>query len=106
MVRDDGPGFSDSALDSATKRFWRDDPARSGAGTGLALIVRSIVERHGGTIALRNDAGDAGAVVELDAYSFCCNVRVSCAGAIPNSSLAFGATPLTMLVIAAVPRPM
>jgi two-component system, OmpR family, sensor kinase len=66
VVRDDGPGFSDSALDSATKRFWRDDPARSGAGTGLGLaIVRSIVERHGGTIALSNDAGDTGAVVEL-----------------------------------------
>jgi signal transduction histidine kinase len=57
-VSDDGPGFSDGALRDATSRFWRDDPARSGAGTGLGLaIARSIVERHQGTIALRNAAG-------------------------------------------------
>jgi signal transduction histidine kinase len=62
-VADDGPGFSAAALDQATRRFWRDDPARSGAGTGLGLsIVRSIVERYHGTIELRNAPG-GGAIV-------------------------------------------
>jgi signal transduction histidine kinase len=65
-VSDDGPGFSAAALREATGRFWRDDPARSGAGTGLGLaIVRSAVERHHGTIALRNGAAGVGAVVVL-----------------------------------------
>jgi two-component system OmpR family sensor kinase len=65
-VRDDGPGFSDAALREATSRFWRDDPSRSGEGTGLGLaIARTIIERHGGTIELRNAADGAGAVVVL-----------------------------------------
>jgi signal transduction histidine kinase len=65
-VSDDGPGFSEVALREATGRFWRDDPARSGNGTGLGLaIARSIVERHQGTIALRNAAAGTGAVVVL-----------------------------------------
>jgi signal transduction histidine kinase len=65
-VSDDGPGFSESAMQEATNRFWRDDPARSGEGTGLGLaIARSIVERHNGTIALRNAVEGTGAVVVL-----------------------------------------
>jgi signal transduction histidine kinase len=65
-VSDDGPGFSDRGLHEATRRFWREDPARSGEGTGLGLaIARSIVERHNGTIALHNVAGGGGAVVVL-----------------------------------------
>jgi two-component system, OmpR family, sensor kinase len=65
-VSDDGAGFSDGALLDATSRFWRDDPARSGDGTGLGLaIARSIIERHGGTIALRNATDGSGAVVLL-----------------------------------------
>jgi signal transduction histidine kinase len=63
-VSDDGPGFSDGALRKATSRFWRDDPARSGPGTGLGLaIARSIVERHAGTIELRNAQDGDGAIV-------------------------------------------
>jgi two-component system OmpR family sensor kinase len=70
-VTDDGPGFSVDALREATGRFWRDDPSRSGAGTGLGLaIVRSTVERHSGTIALRNAANGTGAVVILTVPAF------------------------------------
>jgi signal transduction histidine kinase len=64
LVRDGGTGFSPAALREGTQRFWRDDPARSGAGMGLGLaIVAAVAERHGGTIALRNDPN--GGVVEI-----------------------------------------
>jgi signal transduction histidine kinase len=71
IVADDGPGFSSDALEHATERFWRDDPARErrikNGGTGLGLsIARAIVEASGGTIRLTNGAsGGAVVVVEL-----------------------------------------
>jgi signal transduction histidine kinase len=66
IVRDNGPGFSATGLQEATTRFWRENVARSGAGTGLGLsIVRAIIERHAGSIALRNVPDGTGAVVEL-----------------------------------------
>jgi len=74
VVADDGPGFSDAALDHATERFWRDDPARgradgngeaSGSGLGLS-IAAAIVQSAGGTLTLTNRReGGASAVVEL-----------------------------------------
>jgi signal transduction histidine kinase len=74
-VEDDGPGFSPEALEHATERFWRDDPARErradgaddGGGTGLGLsIARAIVEAAGGSVRLENRAsGGATVVVEL-----------------------------------------
>jgi len=74
VVADDGPGFSDAALDHATERFWRDDPARgradgngeaSGSGLGLS-IAAAIVQAAGGTLTLTNRReGGASAVVEL-----------------------------------------
>ncbi len=57
-VADGGDGFTPAGLRHATQRFWRDDASRSSAGMGLGLaIAAAIVERHGGTIALRNDGG-------------------------------------------------
>jgi signal transduction histidine kinase len=62
-IADGGDGFTPEALHRATQRFWRDDRSRSGTGMGLGLaIVATIVERHGGTIGLRNDGGG---VVEI-----------------------------------------
>jgi two-component system OmpR family sensor kinase len=64
-VADDGPGFSDAALDRAFDRFWRDDAARSGEGSGLGLaIAQTIVTNAGGTIAIANRAS-GGAIVRM-----------------------------------------
>lgn len=60
LVHDDGPGFSDAAMEHGVERFWRDDAARADGGTGLGLaIAKSIVDRAGGSITLRNAARGA-----------------------------------------------
>jgi signal transduction histidine kinase len=54
-VTDDGPGIRVEDRDRAFERFTRLDAARGrddgGAGLGLA-IVRELVRRHGGSVAL------------------------------------------------------
>jgi two-component system OmpR family sensor kinase len=66
-VRDEGPGMDARTAQHAFDRFYRGDPARSrhtgGSGLGLA-IARSVVEAHGGRIALRSSPGQ-GCTVEL-----------------------------------------
>lgn len=58
VVRDTGPGIAPEHLALIFDRFYKGDAARTGAGSGLGLsIVKAIVERHGGTIAVRNDGG-------------------------------------------------
>ena len=58
-VRDNGPGIPAEHLPLIFERFYKADAARKAAGgSGLGLsIVKAIVERHGGTIAARNDNG-------------------------------------------------
>jgi signal transduction histidine kinase len=58
-VRDSGPGIAAEHLPLIFDRFYKADEARKAAGgSGLGLsIVKAIVERHGGTIAARNDNG-------------------------------------------------
>jgi signal transduction histidine kinase len=58
-VRDTGPGIPAEHLPLIFERFYKADAARKAAGgSGLGLsIVKAIVERHGGTITARNDAG-------------------------------------------------
>lgn len=66
-IEDDGPGFSDQALEHALQRFWRDDAPRadetavSGSGLGLA-IADEIVRSCGGTLAITNAEGGGGCV--------------------------------------------
>jgi two-component system OmpR family sensor kinase len=49
-VTDNGPGIDPASWSRVFDRFYRGDPARSGAGTGLGLaIVRAIAEALGGS---------------------------------------------------------
>ena len=62
-VGDSGPGIADDERERVFDRFYRADPSRAAAtgGTGLGLaIVRSLVEAHGGTVAVEQSA-DGGA---------------------------------------------
>ncbi|HEY7477544.1 MAG TPA: HAMP domain-containing sensor histidine kinase [Actinomycetota bacterium] len=66
-VEDDGAGFSQEALPHLFEPFFREDPARSGAGAGLGLTLAGrIVEALGGRIgAERSDPRGARFWVEL-----------------------------------------
>jgi two-component system sensor histidine kinase BaeS len=63
-VRDNGAGVPTEHLPHIFDRFYKADASRKAAGgSGLGLsIVKAIIERHGGTVAARNDGG---AVFEL-----------------------------------------
>jgi signal transduction histidine kinase len=58
-VRDNGPGIPPEHLPLIFDRFYKGDASRrSTGGSGLGLsIVKTIVERHGGTITARHDNG-------------------------------------------------
>lgn len=63
-VADSGPGIPRDAQPHVFERFWRADPGRHRAtgGSGLGLsIVASIVEAHGGAVALASDPGNGAA---------------------------------------------
>jgi len=55
-VRDQGPGLSDADQQMVFTRFWRGRNAGAGNGLGLS-IVKQVVERHGGTVAVRSTLG-------------------------------------------------
>ncbi|WP_414041416.1 heavy metal sensor histidine kinase [Acidithiobacillus sp. M4-SHS-6] len=60
IVSDNGTGISAEALDRVFDRFYSEDAARMrrGQGTGLGLaIVRSIMQLHGGEVALKSTLG-------------------------------------------------
>jgi signal transduction histidine kinase len=69
-VSDDGPGVPPADRERVFERFTRLDDARTrdggGAGLGLA-IVRDLVQRHGGTVQLRDGSPGTHVVVTLPA---------------------------------------
>jgi two-component system sensor histidine kinase MprB len=57
-VADQGPGISPEDLPHVFERFYRSAESRGMPGSGLGLsIVRSIAERHGGTVEAGSAAG-------------------------------------------------
>lgn len=70
-VTDEGPGIAEDHLPRVFDRFYKADQSRTAhpdgaAGSGLGLsIVKAIVERHGGTIAVTSRPGRTEFRVEL-----------------------------------------
>lgn len=56
VVRDGGPGISDSELPHIFDRYWSGRIKKGGAGLGLA-IAKGIVDAHGGKIAVASQHG-------------------------------------------------
>jgi two-component system OmpR family sensor kinase len=57
-VADTGPGIPEEELPHIWEELYRGQGARGVPGSGLGLaLVRAIVERHGGTVALRSRPG-------------------------------------------------
>ncbi|WP_336205084.1 sensor histidine kinase [Nonomuraea sp. LPB2021202275-12-8] len=57
-VADEGPGFPPEVAERVFERFYRADPARSSGGSGLGLaIAATLVEAHGGAIAVTGEPG-------------------------------------------------
>jgi two-component system heavy metal sensor histidine kinase CusS len=63
-VADTGSGISPEHLPRVFDRFYRADPSRSSARTGLGLsLVKSIVDLHGGSTRITSDLGHGTTVV-------------------------------------------
>ncbi len=66
LVKDEGPGFTETSPQKIFKRFYSNRPASFGKHSGLGLnIVKNIVQLHKGTIAASNRINTKGAQVEV-----------------------------------------
>ncbi len=66
LIKDEGPGFSETSPQKIFKRFYSNRPKSFGKHSGLGLnIVKNIVELHEGTISASNRPNKGGAQVEV-----------------------------------------
>jgi len=66
LIKDEGPGFSETTPQKIFKRFYSNRPKSFGKHSGLGLnIVKNIVELHEGTISASNRVNKGGAQVEV-----------------------------------------
>ena len=66
LIKDEGPGFSETSPQKIFKRFYSNRPKSFGKHSGLGLnIVKNIVELHEGTISASNRLNKRGAQVEV-----------------------------------------
>ena len=66
LIKDEGPGFSETSPQKIFKRFYSNRPKSFGKHSGLGLnIVKNIVELHEGTISASNRVNKKGAQVEV-----------------------------------------
>ena len=64
LVRDHGPGLSNTDKELALQRFWRGDHSQQGTGLGLA-IAQTLSTASGGSLVLQ-DTPDGGLTVALE----------------------------------------
>ncbi len=66
VIKDEGPGFSETSPQKIFKRFYSNRPKSFGKHSGLGLnIVKNIVELHEGKISASNRVNKQGAQVEV-----------------------------------------
>ena len=66
LVKDEGPGFTETSTQKIFKRFYSNRPTKFGKHSGLGLnIVKNIVELHKGRISASNRADVKGAKIEV-----------------------------------------
>ena len=66
LIKDEGPGFSETSPQKIFKRFYSNRPKSFGKHSGLGLnIVKNIVELHEGRISASNRLNKGGAQVEV-----------------------------------------
>ena len=66
LIKDEGPGFSETSPQKIFKRFYSNRPKSFGKHSGLGLnIVKNIVELHEGSISASNRVNKRGAQVEV-----------------------------------------